>query len=133
MMEDYIIKEVSKTRAAVDSVLKGLSMLSGKADSAEIHDYVKTEMIGRLDLDIDAILSSGDFINVLVSGYGFDDNDLNRFAEILYTMLKADDGKDEAHTVYANAIIRINAWLQAKGVAFSMTRHYVLEEMNRYF
>ncbi len=133
MMDDYITKEVSKTRAAVESVLKRLSQLSGKAASAEIHDYVKTEMSGKLGLDIDSILSKDDFISTLVSKFHFDNDDLNRFAEILYTMLKADEGKDEVHNAYARAIVKINKWLEEKGVTFSATRHYVLEEMNRYF
>ena len=97
MMEDYITKETSKTRAAIEAILKRLSQLSGKATSGEIHDYVKTEMIGRLALDVDDILQKDDFINTLVTGYGFDNDDLNKFAEVIYTMLKADDGKDALH------------------------------------
>ena len=133
MMEDYITKETSKTRAAIEAILTRLSQLSGKATSGEIHHYVKTEMIGRLALDVDDILQKDAFINTLVTGYGFDNDDLNKFAEVIYTMLKADDGKDEAHNSYATAIVKINSWLQEKGVAFSMTRNYVLEEMSRYF
>lgn len=134
MMEDFINREVSRTRAAIEAILEKVSSLAGgKASSAEVHDYVKTEMNRRLDIDIDAIISKDGFASILVSSYGFDNDDLNRFAELLYAMLKNDEGKDDMHNSYARAIVAINKWLEGKGVSFSTTRHYVLEEMNRYF
>ena len=48
-------------------------------------------------------------------------------------MLRNDEGKDEMHNAYAKAIVSVNKWLDGRGVTFSATRHYVLEEMNRYF
>lgn len=134
MMEDYITREVSKTTAAIETILKEIvPLVEKKVPSAEIHDCVKTELAGRLGLDIDTVLSKDDFINVLVSEYGFGNDSLNALAELLYTMLRNDEGKDEMHNAYAKAIVSVNKWLDGRGVTFSATRHYVLEEMNRYF
>lgn len=57
MMEDYITREVSKTTAAIEAILKEIvPLVEKKVSSAEIHDCVKTELAGRLGLDIDTVL-----------------------------------------------------------------------------
>lgn len=131
-MEDYITR-ASKARSAIEAILAGLFKMSDTASQDEIRDYVTTELNKSLGIDLTSALSDPGFISVLVSDYGFDERDLNKFAQILYSMLKSDDGSDDVHNSYAKAIVAINKWLEGKNVPFSKTRHYVLEEMSRYF
>lgn len=131
-MEDYITR-ASKARSAIEAILAGLFKMSDTASQDEIRGYVTAELDKSLGIDLTSVLADPGFISVLVSDYGFDERDLNKFAQILYSMLKSDDGSDDVHNSYAKAIVAINKWLEDKNVAFSKTRHYVLEEMNRYF
>ena len=131
-MEDYITR-ASKARSAIEAILAGLFKMSDTASQDDIRDYVSTELNKTLGIYLTSALSDPGFISVLVSDYGFDERDLNKFAQILYSMLKSDDGSDDVHNSYAKAIVAINKWLEGKNVPFSKTRHYVLEEMNRYF
>ena len=133
MMDNYIIKEADKTKAALVAILKQLFQMSSTAAPAEIRDCARNELAERLGLDVDSLLEKENFIPLLVSDYHFDDSDLNKFAELLYTVLRADEGKDDVHNLYAKAISAINKWLDDRGQAFSATRHYVLEENSRYF
>lgn len=131
-MEDYITR-ASKARGAIEAILAGLFKMSDTASQDEIRDYVTTELDRSLGIDLTSVLANPGFIAVLVSDYGFEERDLDKFAQILYSMLKSDDGSDEVHNSYAKAIVAINKWLEDKNISFSKTRHYVLEEMNRYF
>lgn len=131
-MEDYITR-ASKTRSAIEAILAGLFKMTDTASQDEIRDYVTAELDKSLGIDLASVLADPGFISVLVSDYGFDERDLDKFAQILYSMLKSDDGSDDVHNSYAKAIVAINKWLEDKNVSFSKTRHYVLEEMNRYF
>ena len=132
-MEDYIMKEVSKIGEAISAMLAKFRLHADNVDAVQLRGQVSAELSELLGADIDSLISRDDFVTTLVSAHHFSNDDLNRLAELLYAMLRADDGKDEVHHSYAKAIVLINKWLDGNDVAYSASRNYVLEVMNSYF
>lgn len=87
-----------------------------------------TELAEALDLDIDTLLAREDFIGVLTREYGFSDENLEKFAELLFDFAAASPDRD-ATVRLACGITAIYRYLDEKKALVSLNRYYILKEL----
>lgn len=119
-MEDFILREIDKIG------------ISEQTDASQTVDTTtKTELVDRLDIDIETLLSEEDFIRALVEKHGFDTNHLELFAELLADLAAAAETPAEARKCAA-AACAVYKYQDAHKAPVSIGRYYILKELAKY-
>ncbi len=127
-MEDFILKEIDK----IGALLRGILRKAGiRREPDAACDTTKTELAGRLNIDIDALLSEEDFVRELVERHGFSPNDLELFAELLADLAAAAGTPAESRKCAA-AACALYKYQDAHGAPASFNRYYILKELAKY-
>lgn len=130
-MEDYIIRELSKITTLLEAILQKIGLAKRSQTPEQITTLSKTELLEQMHLDLDKILASEDFIGTLRTEYGFDDQGLERFAELLFDLVAASPNDEERRTLAAR-IGTIYCYLDEKKAPASFNRHYILRDLQEY-
>ena len=121
-MEDYILREIDKIGKLIEALLQKAGILRRSGAGEAVCETARTELAEALDLDIDTLLAREDFIGVLTREYGFSDENLEKFAELLFDFAAA--------TVrLACGITAIYRYLDEKKAPVSLNRYYILKEL----
>lgn len=121
-MEDTILKEIKRICTFLVSLIEKLRIFNTLNGGSSMSDIVKLEMRDKLNIDLDAILENGQCAYLLVNEYGFNDINLDNFAEILYNLSLA--SKDnESKCRYISNIKSIYSYLDTKSTYFSFSRY----------
>ena len=124
-MEDYILREIDKIGKLIEALLQKAGILRRSGAGEAVCETARTELAEALDLDIDTLLAREDFIGVLTREYGFSDENLEKFAELLF-----DFAADRDATVrLACGITAIYRYLDEKKAPVSLNRYYILKEL----
>lgn len=89
IMEDYILREIDKIGKLIEALLQKAGILRRSRAGEAVCETARTELAEALDLDIDTLLAREDFIGVLTREYGFSDENLEKFAELLFDFAAA--------------------------------------------
>lgn len=89
IMEDYILREIDKIGKLIEALLQKAGILRRSGAGEAVCETARTELAEALDLDIDTLLAREDFIGVLIREYGFSDENLEKFAELLFDFAAA--------------------------------------------
>lgn len=89
IMEDYILREIDKIGKLIEALLQKAGILRRSGAGEAVCETAWTELAEALDLDIDTLLAREDFIGVLIREYGFSDENLEKFAELLFDFAAA--------------------------------------------
>ena len=94
-MEDYLLHEIGKIGTLLRALLARIGL--AKTEPAEAIDgkLSGTDLLNRIDTDLDSLLAEPDFIAALTGRCGFDDEQLVRFADLLVDLVAASDDPDE--------------------------------------
>ena len=92
IMEDYILREIDKIGKLIEALLQKAGILRRSGAGEAVCETAWTELAEALDLDIDTLLAREDFIGVLIREYGFSDENLEKFAELLFDFAAASPG-----------------------------------------
>lgn len=131
-MEDFILREIGKIGYLLRSLLHRLGLRrTAEMSSDEWIETTKSELIKRLDIDIDTLLCDERFVERLVSEYGFGEEDLEAFAELLADLAAAAETHNEQCRLAA-AACTVYKYQEAHGAPGSSNRYYVLKELARY-
>ncbi len=131
-MEDFILREIDKIGQLLRSLLHRLGLRrTAEMPTDELVETTKSELIERLDLDIDTLLRDERFVERLVAEYGFGENDLEACAELLADLAAAAETHDEQCRLAA-AACTVYQHQEAHGAPASINRYYVLKELARY-
>lgn len=82
-MEDMLLREIEKTGKVLEAILLKLGVTT-REKGEEAYDTARTGLREGLGMDFDAVLGSDDIAGTLTAGYGFGDDNLERFARILF-------------------------------------------------
>ena len=82
-MEDMLLREIEKTGKVLEAILLKLGVTT-REKGEEAYDTARTGLREGLGMDFDAVLGSDDIAGALTAGYGFGDDNLERFARILF-------------------------------------------------
>ena len=77
------------------------------------------------------MLDEADFIGRLTDEYGFGDQELDKFAELLFDMVAASEQHAERLRLAA-AVGAIYSYLDAKKAPASLNRYYILKDLEKY-
>ena len=124
-MEDYILREIDKIGKLIEALLQKAGILRRSGAGEAVCETARTELAEALDLDIDTLLAREDFIGVLTREYGFSDENLEKFAELLFDFAAARD----ATVRLACGITAIYRYLDEKKAPVSLNRYYILKEL----
>ena len=94
IMEDYILREIDKIGKLIEALLQKAGILRRSGAGEAVCETAWTELAEALDLDIDTLLAREDFIGVLTREYGFSDENLEKFAELLFDFAAASPDRD---------------------------------------
>lgn len=131
-MEDFILREIGKIGHLLRSLLHRLGLRrTAEGPSDELVETTKSELIERLDIDIDTLLRDERFVERLVAEYGFGEEELEAFAELLADLAAAAETHDEQCRLAA-AACTVYKHQEAHGAPASINRYYVLKELARY-
>ena len=83
-MEDYILREINRIGELIAALMAKIGLMRQSASPEQIRTTAKTELAEKLDIDIDTLLDEPDFIGRLTDEYGFGDQELDKFAELLF-------------------------------------------------
>ncbi|MFR7708536.1 MAG: hypothetical protein ACLUZZ_05580 [Alistipes inops] len=84
-MEDMLLREIEKTGKVLEAILLKLGVTT-REKGEEAYDTARTGLREGLGMDFDAVLGSDDIAGTLTAGYGFGDDNLERFARILFLL-----------------------------------------------
>ena len=93
---------------------------------------MRTDLLNRIDTDLDSLLAEPDFIAALTGRCGFDDGQLVRFADLLVDLVAASDDPDERLRL-AGAVGAVCRHLDAKRSPLSRECYPILKELDRLF
>lgn len=130
-MEDYILREINRIGELLAALLDKIGLLKRSGTPERIRTAAKTELAETLDVDIDTLLCGPDFIGRLTDEYGFSDENLEKFAELLFDMVAATDDSDERLRLAAG-VGAIYSHLDAKKAPASLNRYYILKDLDKY-
>ena len=125
-MEDYILREIDKIGKLIEALLQKAGILRRSGAGEAVCETARTELAEALDLDIDTLLAREDFIGVLTREYGFSDENLEKFAELLFAAASPDR---DATVRLACGITAIYRYLDEKKAPVSLNRYYILKEL----
>ena len=112
-MEDYILREINRIGELIAALMAKIGLMRQSASPEQIRTTAKTELAEKLDIDIDTLLDEADFIGRLTDEYGFGDQELDKFAELLFDMVAASEQHAERLRLAA-AVGAIYSYLDAK-------------------
>ena len=130
-MEDYILREINKIGELIAALLDKIGILKRSGDSERIRQTAKTELLDNLDLDIEALLAAENFVDTLAGEYGFGDEELEKFAELLFDLVAASEDRNERLRL-ATGIGAIYSHLDARKAPASLNRYYILKDLDKY-
>ena len=130
-MEDYILREINRIGELIAALLDKIGLLKKSGAPELIRETAKTELAEKLNLDIDTLLAGEDFIGRLTDEYGFGDQELDKFAELLFDMVAASEQHAERLRLAA-AVGAIYSYLDAKKAPASLNRYYILKDLDKY-
>ena len=128
IMEDYILREIDKIGKLIEALLQKAGILRRSGAGEAVCETAWTELAEALDLDIDTLLAREDFSGVLTREYGFSDENLEKFAELLFDFAAASPDRD-ATVRLACGITAIYRYLDEKKALVSLNRYYILKEL----
>ena len=123
IMEDYILREIDKIGKLIEALLQKAGILRRSGAGEAVCETAWTELAEALDL-----LAREDFIGVLIREYGFSDENLEKFAELLFDFAAASPDRD-ATVRLACGITAIYRYLDEKKAPVSLNRYYILKEL----
>ena len=128
-MADFILKEIDQIGVLLRGILRRLHLASPESSDTQTA-LTKVELVENLGIDIDTLLDRSDFIEVLITEYHFDENQLELFAEVLADMaFSAETAEDQDH--FGAAVSAIYKHQDAHKATPSINRFYILEELVR--
>ena len=127
-MEDYILREIDKIGKLIEALLQKAGILRRSGAGEAVCETARTELAEALDLDIDHKISSDVFGGVFSCGCGFSDENLEKFAELLFDFAAASPDRD-ATVRLACGITAIYRYLDEKKAPVSLNRYYILKEL----
>ena len=130
-MEDYILREINRIGELIAALMAKIGLMRQSASPEQIRTTAKTELAEKLDIDIDTLLDEADFIGRLTDEYGFGDQELDKFAELLFDMVAASEQQAERLRLAA-AVGAIYSYLDAKKAPASLNRYYILKDLDKY-
>ena len=130
-MEDYILREINRIGELIAALLNKIGVMRQSASPEQIRTTAKTELAEKLDIDIDTLLDDADFIGRLTGEYGFDNENLEKFAELPCDMVAASEQHAERLRLEA-AVGAIYSYLDAKKAPASLNRYYILKDLDKY-
>lgn len=128
-MEDYILREINRIGELIAALMAKIGLMRQSASPEQIRTTAKTELAEKLD--IDTLLDEADFIGRLTDEYGFGDQELDKFAELLFDMAAASEQHAERLRLAA-AVGAIYSYLDAKKAPASLNRYYILKDLDKY-
>lgn len=129
-MKDYIMREIDKFGKFLQALMVKMRVLKRTNESDQIAGIVKAELLEKLDMDLDVLIKDENFITILINDYGFSNENLEAFAELLFEFIVPSN--TNSTNAYIDAITAIYLYLDNNGGCFSIKRHYILKELEQY-
>lgn len=147
-MADYIMLEIEKIRKVFEAIMLKMGILKG-GGSESAYEVVQGELWKGLKIDIDPLLTRDDLPDTLVREHGFGEEELERLAGLLFETLEptghevtCDGGPGITHDrctmntadsrKIVAAITAIHSYLDRNSSSYSLNRHYISQELEKY-
>ena len=130
-MEDYILKEIDKIGKLIEAMLSKLGVSVGSRRQETVYEVSRTELLEKLDLDIDTLLEQENLADTLVREHGFSNSNLDKFAELLFEFLLSAEDETFRRKLAAN-IGAIYGYLEKHENTISFNKLHILREMKKY-
>lgn len=129
---DYIMKEIEALGKMLGTMVKFLLGLKHGTSTAQGIEIVSQTLQSEVDLDLDMLLSidPDNLIDyLLTNNKGFNEENLNKLAEILFTIAEYMPVEDPKRFLYYKRSLVIYEYLDKVQKTFSLDRHLRLEQI----
>jgi GMP synthase PP-ATPase subunit len=130
-MEDYLLREIRKIGELLSALLQKMGMLRKAEEQKMLYATARMELMEELKLNIDTLLEGENIVDTLKNEYGFNHEELGKFAELLFELVGAAE-EQETRMSIASRIIEIYKYLDKNEPTFSWSRYYILKELGNY-
>ncbi len=130
-MEDFILREINKIGQLIEAVLQKLGIMKGASQQEQLYAAAREELLEKLKMDVDSLPEGDDVVAELRQKYGFTNADLEKFAELLFTLVPPAPDADTRMKLVGR-IIGIYRYLEVHEPSFSWSRYYILKELKNY-
>ncbi len=130
-MEDFIKREIDKIGLIIKAILLKVGLLKESGDRGSVPSVTKIELAEKLNMDLDGLVAGEDVPGVLIREYGFSNDNLEKFAELLMDFIETSPGRATARK-YVPAVISIYDYLHENASDFSFNSYYALKELEKY-
>lgn len=128
-MEDYILKEINAIGRMIEAMLLKILLIKKSNYTQEIVKTGATELKSQLDLDINTAFTDGKTVYILTEQYGFTDDNLEKFAVLLFEFFIASDDDIEKGE-FKMRISEIYRYLDDNGKIYSFDRFNISKELD---
>jgi hypothetical protein len=130
-MKDFILREIDKMGTVIEAILLKIGILKRENKSNYLIEIAKLELLKNLNIDIDQLLQDEQFVEILIQEYRFNNNNLEKFAELLFDFIETANNMDEKKKLISS-ICKIYSSLEGKKYPISFNMFYILKELKRY-
>ena len=130
MEQDYLMRQFNQIGKIFGKILAHILGLK-KGNAGEAIEITNQILKSELDFDIYEIIAVDDdhLIDFLVKEKGFNNDNIEKFADILYTI--ADEtAQDKKEKIYEKCLVMYE-YLDKSGDTFSMTRQMKIEKIKK--
>jgi len=130
-MRDYVLREIDKISKLLEAILLKVDVLKSENRQDELIEVTKLELVKNLNIDVDKLLENENFIEILTQEYRFCNDDLEKFAELLFDFVESTGNPDEKKKLIG-CIGKIYTYLAEKEHPISFNMFYILTESKKY-
>ncbi len=130
-MEDYILREINKIGQLIEAILQKLGVMKGATQEEKLYAAAKEELLEKLKMNVEELPEGDEIVPYLRQKYEFTNADLEKFAELLFTLVPPAPDPDTRMRLVAR-IIGIYRYLEVHESSFSWNRYYILKELKNY-
>jgi hypothetical protein len=130
-MKDYILREIDKISKVIEAILLKVGILKRENKKEELIEVTKLELLEKLNIDFDKLLENENFIDILIQEYLFNNNNLEKFADLLFDFVESTGALDEKKKLIY-CIGEIYTYLVEKEHPMSFNMFYILTELKKY-
>jgi hypothetical protein len=130
-MKDFVLREIDKISKVIEAILLKIGILKKENTSDDLLEVTKLELLKNLDIDLDQLLQEENFVEILTQKYGFSNDNLEKFAELLFDFIETINPIEEKQKLIYS-ISKIYRHLEGKDHPVSFMTLYILKELEKY-
>lgn len=128
-MDDILLRETNLIGKVLEAILLKVGLL--RKAGCDAYPEATAAISSELGIEFDVLLSDSDPAGTLAEHYGFDEPQLEKFAELLYVLARGDSDTARRRRM-ASTAMHIYSRLEGSAKCCFYDRYYIMQELREY-